>query len=174
MELEFNGQYEKSAYFKAIQWIYKPSKRVSIIRIGAFILFLVLYVAYLVTAFSQEGVSAFELSRVFRYLFTFLILAYFLLQPYIRAYLSASRLWADPITRRKISGRISGIGIQFLPSDDWMPWDQFVKVHKSIDMVVLLTATWSFVILPRQFFQSDKDWEILLGMISSKVKEMIS
>lgn len=174
MELEFGGQYEKSAYFKAIQWIYKPSKRASILRIGAFILFLVLLVAYLITALRQEGVSAFELSRFFRYLITFFILAYFLLQPYLKAYLSASRLWADPITRRKISGRVSSIGIQILPSDDWMVWDQFVKVHKSEDLVVLLTATWSFVILPRQFFLSDKDWEVLQGMISNKIKEMIS
>ncbi|MFZ6029125.1 MAG: hypothetical protein ACOYYS_15535 [Chloroflexota bacterium] len=173
MELPFSGQYDRAAYFKAIQWVYKPSRRSSIIRIVAFVLFLILYVAYIVSALREEGVSSPEFSRLARYSITFLILGYFIFQPYINAYRSATRLWADPMVRRKIGGQVSSLGVQFAPSDKWMPWDGFIKVHKSDDLVVLVTAKWDFVALQRKFFQSDAEWKMLQDMVASRVKEVI-
>lgn len=172
MEFEFSGQHDKATYFRAIRWIYKPSRRDLIIRIAAFVAFLVLYVALIATAV-KEDVSISESARIFRHFLTFLILAYFLFQPYIKSYQTASRLWQDPLIQRKINGRISTIGIQIAPSNDWMAWDQFVKVYKSEDVVVLLTAARLFVILPRNFFRDDNDWKMLQSFIASKVKQVI-
>ena len=173
MELEFAGQHDKATYFMAIRWIYKPSRRDMIIRISAFVVFAVLYAVLVFTTFKKEGASTFEFSRLIRHLLTLFILAYVLFQPYLKSFLTASRLWKDPLIRRKISGRISSQGIQIDPSIDWMGWDQFVKVHKSADMVVLLTAARLFVILPRSFFQNDGDWQVLQSLISTRTQEVI-
>jgi hypothetical protein len=126
-----------------------------------------------VASLKEDGVSTFEFSKIARHLITFLILAYFIFQPYLKSYQTASRLWQDPVIRRNLSGHVSSLGIQFNPSNEWMAWDQFVKIYKSTDLVVLLTAARLFVILPRKFFQSDKDWQMLQSLIGSKVKEVI-
>jgi hypothetical protein len=52
-------------------------------------------------------------------------------------------------------------------------WDQFIRVFKSKDLVVLLTAVWKFVILPRAFFQSEHEWNILQDMVANKIQPII-
>ena len=121
MEIEFNGYYQKDIYFKAIRWIYRPSNKSLILRVGAFVIFTVLYTLTIVTTFQQEeGASSFELTRIGRHLITFLILAYILLQPYISSYRKATELWNDPVIRRNITGRVSTMGVMIDPGKDWM------------------------------------------------------
>lgn len=172
MELELQGQYTRSVYFKAIQWIYRPSTKMLIIRTIAFIAFAILYIFYIEAA-TQDSLSANEFSRIARHAITFLILAFFLFGPLFKGFLAARRLWADPITRRELRGRVSSMGIQFYPSIDWMKWESIIKVNQQPDFVVLLTGTWEFAIVPRNFFRSEGEWKTFLAMVASKVVQVI-
>jgi hypothetical protein len=173
MELEFNGQYDQPTYFKAVSLVYRPSRRSLLTRIFVFILFGAMY-AVLIAGNSQEVTrSTLEVARLFRHLLTLLLLGYLVFQPYITAYRTAARLWKDPVVRRRLAGRISSLGIQYAPSQEWIGWADFIKVHKTPGLVVLLTAARNFVALPRTFFGSDQDWVILNQMIDSRVQEAV-
>src|SRR5262245_28393356 len=111
MDIEFSGYYDKDIYFRTIRWIFKPSRNSQILRIAVFALFGVLYTLNVIFAFQEEGASAFETARLGRHLITFLLLGYFLLQPYINSYRRAMQLWNDPVIRRNLTGRVSTIGV---------------------------------------------------------------
>jgi len=173
MEIEFRGQYTKSIYFQAIRWIYRPSKKSLITRVAVFVLFGSLYITMVVTAFQEEGMSAYETSRIFRHLITFLLLGYVLFQPAISAYRKANELWGDPIVRRNIAGRVSSLGVIIEPIKDWMLWESFIKTHKTSEHIVMLTASRTFVLLQRSFFKDGQDWKLLQSMVTQKVQEVI-
>lgn len=173
MDIEFSGHYIKDIYFRTIRWIYKPSRQSSILRIAAFVIFGGLYIATIVGAFQEEGVSSFEMARMGRHLITFLVLGYILFQPYINSYRKATELWSDPLIRRKLTGRVSTIGVIIDPMKDWMTWEQFVKTFRSSEAIALLTASRTFVLLQRSFFKDDQDWKLVQNIVDSKVQEVI-
>jgi len=173
MEIEFNGVYQKDIYFRTIRWIYKPSTKTLLFRIGIFVIFGGLYVAAIVTSFQKDGVSTFELSKLGRHLITFLILGYVLLQPYIGSQQKAMELWGDQSIHRRLTGRVSSLGIIVDPMRDWLTWDKFVKVNKMPDGIALLTASRMFVLLQRDFFQTEQDWKQVQGLVDTKVREVI-
>jgi hypothetical protein len=173
MEIEFNGYYQKAIYFNAIRWIYRPSNRSLILRVGAFFVFTVLYASAIFFAFQEEGASSSELARMGRHFFTFLILGYILLQPYINTFRKATELWNDPVIRRNITGRVSSIGIMIDPMRDWMKWESFVKVNRTPEAITLLTASRMFVLLQRSFFEDERDWKVVQGIVDTKVQEVI-
>lgn len=66
-------------------------------------------------------------------------------------------------------GRISPLGIQHDPSQDWEAWEKFIKVHRTPDLVVILSDTGNFVALPRSFFSSNQDWKNLNQFVDQRV-----
>lgn len=173
MEIEFSGTYEKDIYFQTIRWIFKPSRKALMLRVGAFVLFAALYAATIITAFQEEGASSFEMARIGRHFFTFAILGYILLQPYINSYRRATELWNDPVIRRNITGRVSSMGVMIDPMKDWMTWDRFVKVNKTPEAITLLTASGTFVLLQRSFFKDGRDWKMVQNLVDTKVQEVV-
>ena len=85
-----------------------------------FALFGALYAAMIVVNSQEEARSALETWRLIRHLLTLLVLGYLVFQPYITAYRTASRLWKDPLVRRRLAGRVSSLGIQYAPSQEWI------------------------------------------------------
>ncbi len=81
MEIEFQGQYEKQQYFKAVCLAGKPSKRSTILRILLFLGFSGLLIGLAVVTMRDSEAMGYEISKIFRRLFTVLVLAYFIFQP---------------------------------------------------------------------------------------------
>ena len=173
MEIEFSGHYIKDIYFQAIRWIYRPSKLSLLLRIGAFVIFAALYILNIVLTLQEGDTSSFELARIGRHLFTFLLLGYVVVQPYISAYRKATELWNDPVIRRNITGRVSTMGVMIDPGKDWIPWEQFVKVNKTPEAITLLTASRMFVLLQRSFFKEERDWKMVQNLVDTRVQEVI-
>ena len=173
MDIEFSGYYNKDIYFSTIRWIFNPSRVSQFLRIGVFVLFGGLYALNIYFAFQEEGRSSFALARIGRHLFTFLLLGYILVQPYINSYRRATELWNDPVIRRNLTGRVSTIGVIIDPMKDWLTWDKFVKVNRMPDAIVLLTAASMFVLLQRDFFKTEQDWKMVQNIVDTKVQEVI-
>lgn len=138
-----------------------------------FIAFLVIYLVLVAGSFQEDALSNLEISRIFRHLLTLFILAYFIFQPFLKGRQAAARLWADPLTRRPIHGRISSLGIQFDPSQEWMAWESFVKLYQATTMAILVTADWTFALLLRAFFKDETSWNQFNSLLASKVKPVI-
>ncbi|MCP4614023.1 MAG: hypothetical protein GY845_35500, partial [Planctomycetes bacterium] len=155
MEIEFQGQYEKQQYFKAIYLAGKPSKRSTILRILLFLGFTGLLIGLAVVTMRDSEVTGYEISKIFRHLFTVLVLAYFIFQPYIKIYTTANCLWRDPLIRRKITGSVSNQGISYGTYYN-QEWDSFIIKRETKDMVVFLTADRTMSLFPRHFFKDDR------------------
>lgn len=70
MDIEFQGEYTKEQYFRAVRLAGRPSKRSLIWRIAIFVLFAGLLIAYAVAAGQDGERTAAESTRLVRYLVT--------------------------------------------------------------------------------------------------------
>lgn len=172
MEIEFSGQPNKDIYFKAIRWIYKPTKKSTMIRVAVFVGFTALYLVVVFGAIQEGDTSTYEISRLIRHLITVLLLGYILVQPAINSYRKASSLWSDPSSRRHRTGRVSPLGVVIDPLKDWMKWETFTRVESKPDYIVLLTASRMFVLLQRSFFRDEQEWKLVQNMVAQKVQEV--
>ncbi len=172
MEIEFSGQPDKETYFKAIRWIFKPSKKSTLIRVAVFVSFTALYLVVVFGAVQEGDTSAYEISRLIRHLFTVLLLGYILVQPAINSYRKANSLWNDPSSRRHRTGRVSPLGVLIDPMTDWMRWETFIRVDSRPDYIVLLTASRMFILLQRSFFRDEQEWKLVQNMVAQKVQEV--
>lgn len=174
MEIEFQGQYDKTILFKAVSLANKPSKRNTTIRIGLTILFLAIYIAYFINVGSKETLSSFDILKVGRHLIALPVIAYFFLQPYISSYFAASSLWKNPIMQKPLAGAISSQGIAYISSTkerQEIAWGSFAKKQMSENLIVLLTADGVLSFFPRHFFKTDDDWQRVKQWVDFKVAE---
>lgn len=173
MEIEFQGQYDKSTTFKAVKLANKPSKLTSIIRIGLTALIAFIFIAYYIAIANKESPSSFEIFRSGRHLISIPILLYFLLQPYISSYQTAANIWKNPIMQKPLSGVISSQGVAYISPTGRREtdWAKFAKKHITENLIVLLTADGVLSFFPRHFFKDDNDWRIVVQWVNSKVAE---
>jgi hypothetical protein len=175
MEIEFQGQYDKATLFKAVQLANKPSKRNTILRISFAVLIVALFVAYAIAIANKDSLSSFEIFRSGRHLITIPFLLYFLLQPYISAYQTTNNLWKSPFMRAPMQGVVSSQGIVYGVSvgRTETPWGKFAKKQVTNNLIVLLTDDGILSILPRHFFKTENDWQIVTQWVKVKVIEPI-
>jgi len=176
MEIEFQGQYDKAAVFRAVSLANQPSKRGFLLRIGLAVLFIILYAAYFINVAGKDTLSSFDLFRSGRHLITLLFIAYFLFQPYIAAYFAASNIWKDPGMQRPQAGVISNQGVAYISSTGnrtEIAWERFAKKRMKENLIVLLTADGVISFFPRNFFKTDADWERAQKMVDFKVVEAV-
>ena len=168
MEINFQGQYQRWQYFKGVYLSDKPKTPIAILRISVFFVVAALFIAIIFSE-AQKGVDTSLLYRLGRHLLTFIALLYFLLQPFIKSYQNASRLWKDPFIRAGVAGSVSNRGIAY--GSYIQEWHRIIKKEVAEDMVVLVTDDRIMSILPRNFYPNDQDWENFLHLVENKVKE---
>jgi transposase-like protein len=170
MEIQFSGSYEKKQYFKGVFLAHKPPTRSAVLRIFGVVVFAAIYIGLAVSVMESEDLSTSQISGVLRHLITFAVFISFSFQPYIKAFTQARNLWNNPIIRTPNEGTISSQGIHFGTSA--IKWDEFIKLKKTDDLIVLRTIYNGIIILPRTFFQSDQDWKTLQQWADRYIKEV--
>ncbi len=176
MEIEFQGQYDKASIFKAVSLANKPSRRNKLIRIGLTVLFLAIYAAYFINLTGKENLSSLDFLKSGRHLITLLIVAYFLLQPYISSFFTAAGLWKNPAMQKPLAGVISSQCITYINATkerEEIAWENFAKKQMTKDLIVLLTADGVLLFFPRHFFKTDNDWQRVKQWVDFKVVEAI-
>lgn len=172
MEINFSGSYEKKLFHQSIFLVNKPSTRSAVLRILGFLAVVAIYIGLTINVLKSETQSASEITGLLRHLITLTVFFSFAFQPYIKAFTTSRNLWNDPITRMPIQGRISTQGI-FFGSSHTLSWDTFIKFEKIEALIVLQTINQQIVILPRSFFENDRDWKTLQQWIDRYVKAAI-
>ena len=173
MIIPFQGQYDRSLLFRAVGLASQPTGRRALLRWGLIILGAVIYAAYFAVMADKEGLSTLDLARLTRHLLGVPVLAFFALQPYVSAYVTASRLWQAPGMQRPVAGEISSLGISYQigASRPDVPWNAIARKRAAEDMVVLVTAEGVISIFARRFFGRIEDWRHFRTWVDSKVME---
>lgn len=173
MEIEFNGKYEQAVYFKAIAWVFRPSRKALFLRIALFVLFAGLYITLTVSYIQGENRSSFELSRLLRHAVTLALLGYIVAQPYLSARSTANKLWKDPYVHFPVSGRVSSQGIMLNLTKEWLPWESFYKYQLTDEYLVMLDMKRTFLLLPRSFFAAEQDWNAVRELATTRIRPVI-
>jgi hypothetical protein len=173
MEVEFRGQYSKALLFKAIALAYRPSRRGVVLRTAIVVILAGINLSTWVLTVKQLSVSPYHVLSQLALLAGLLLISFYLFRPYIAPYFLVSGLWKNPLVREPLAGRISSERISYLPSmarPDVL-WDDFMRVWKTENLVVLLTADAVLLVFPRSFFKDEDDWRQFLQWVASKVVE---
>jgi hypothetical protein len=173
MEIKFNGQLTKKQFFKSVALISRPPLWNMILRLVLGLVFLAALVIYLVPFFLRGSFSSMDQTQLIRYLVSMSILLYFILIPYINSYLTAAKLWKDPIVREPQSGFVSNLGVSVHSGNNLgeIPWENFIRVRKTESEIVLLTSDGSLSVFPDQYFSSEQDWKTFQGWVDLNVVE---
>lgn len=170
MDIEFQGQYDLRLLQRAVVLGNTPSTPRLILRwllVALAVFGLIFIVVYVATSTELNWL------RVARLLIGYALLAYLALQPFLAPRRTAAQLWRRLEQNPSCSGRITGSGITFageyVTRD--IPWDSFMRVRKSGDLVVLLTADRTLTIMSRSFFANDADWQRFQQLVDYRVKE---
>jgi hypothetical protein len=170
VDIEFQGQYDRGMLQRAVALGNTPSTPRLILRwllVALAVFGLVFIVVYVATSTELNWL------RVGRLLIGYALLAYFALQPFLAPRRMAAQLWKRLEQNPTCTGRITGTGISF--AGEYVvreiAWDRIMRVRKSGDLVVLLTADRTLTIMSRSFFANDADWQRFQQLVDYRVKE---
>ncbi len=166
MDIEFSGKYDQQTFFKAVELASRPSGWIAVLRLGLFIFILGLLI--LLAVLMANGQISSPLGMVKNAVTAVIVLGY-LIYPYIKYRRMANQLWKDPTTRGHLEGHVNGLGIEVESVDATIQWDDIAHVRKTSDLVSLLTEGGVLVVLPKQFFACDRDWNLFLQMVEDRV-----
>lgn len=163
MEIEFEGQYDKEQYLRAVKTVITPSKRSTIVRILVFVAAAVAITLLYVIGMRDGELNEIENNRVRLALFAGLLLSISLATPYFGIRSTTERLWNKPSVQRLKAGRVTAEGITY--GDKLKPWSSYIRKYVFEDMILLLTTDEGMSLLPRSFFRDERDWKQFSQMV---------
>jgi hypothetical protein len=166
MLIDFQGQYDKDLFFKAVALANRPPKNRQ--RLLSFLL---------VIAIGATGVIGYRiitsgdwLGNVI-YLAAAIFMGGFVAQIFLRPYFVARKMWANPGTQRPLKGTITNQGITYVfpEGSNFIEWGRFNRLQKTSDLVTLVRKDGLLVIFPRSFFKSESNWLKFNKLVDSSV-----
>jgi hypothetical protein len=175
MEIQYQGQYDKKTFFKAVALANKPPKKNTIFRIGLTVLFILVLVAYFFVTVANENLSIFDVLRAGKHFIGMPVVIYILLQPYISSYFTALKLWNESVIQKPQAGTISNQGVMITSSNGnkEISWNRFAKKQITENLIVLLTSDGVVFIFPQYFFSTDTDWQKTKQWVNESVIETL-
>jgi hypothetical protein len=159
-------------FFKAVALANQSSSGKLVIRL----LFLIFVMAgFVTTIFLMIGAKGRDRLQLGLTALTFLLLGNFLLQTYFNTRRTAARMWKASRMQPLVQGTITSQGIQFGDpgSQKFVTWEHFARIRKTPDFLTLLTADGILTILLSSYFRNAEDWNHVVELAQSKVKEAI-
>ena len=165
MEIKFNGQYDRSLFFKAVRLANQPARNQRRF-LAIMLVFSLIAIGIMLYRIFETGDWMGNLILIGATVLSVSIVAWVMLQPYF----SARKMWANPGTRRPLKGVVTNQGItyQLEAGDNQILWGRFNRVRKTTDMVTLIRNDGLLVIFPRRFFKKDADWRKFEKLVESK------
>ncbi len=167
MEIPFEGIYQRNDILRACWIHFNPLRWVVFLRAILVVAVAIAYALYLVISDSR---SILDHAGVF---LPIVIILFVLVRPFILPYESVSKFLKDPDGQKPISGSLSESGIVWntsLSSNEYK-WELFDRLLAAEDFSLLYQrgSKW-FILIPRNFFQTELDWRQYLSLVRSKVK----
>ena len=177
MDITFQGKYEKKDVDFAFRELSKPSLKRKIYSYGVLGLMFVVLGA---TGYSMITSGEANDSHWMKYIKLLIALAFFIYATFrsqINNRRKANQYWEVLKVFGIISGQVDDLGITLhtiVEKESRSTWNEFIKKVVSEEIIALVDAKGEAVILPKAFFESDKDWRRVNDMVEFKVKEIIS
>ena len=163
MDIDFEGQFEKEQYLRAVKMVITPPKRATIIRSLIFAAVFIFLIVMIVSGVRDGTVTAIENNRIRLSLFATIAMGVYFTTPYLGINSTAKRLWDKPSVQQVKSGSVSVQGITY--GDKLKPWDSYTRKFVTDDMVLLLTSDEGMSLLPKHFFRDEMDWKRFRQMV---------
>lgn len=165
MEIKFQGQYDRTTFFKSVSLANKP-----IGNQGRYL------VIMLVFSLGVLGIIAYRVFRTGDFKGNAILLAAALALGCIVAwvnlgpYFTARKLWANPGTRRPLEGQVTNRGITYVLQEgsNEIRWERIQRVRKTVGIVTMVRDDGLLLIFLRRFFKRDADWRKFVKLVDSK------
>jgi hypothetical protein len=166
MQINFQGQYDRDLFFKAVALANRPPKNRQ--RLLSFLL---------VIAIGALGVIGYRIIATgdlfgnVLYLAAAIFMGGFVAQIFLRPYFVARKLWENPGTQRPLKGVVTDHGINYVfpEGENQIEWKRFNRLQKNDDLVTLVRKDGLLVAFPRQFFKSENNWKKFNKLVDEKV-----
>lgn len=166
MEISFRGQYDKDLFYKAIILANQPARNRRVMN-----LFMALFVLAAGVVLVQRVLESRNILENAAYIALVMIVAAFVVRPYLQPRLAARTLWDNPSVQRPLQGTITSRGITYIfdAGQKHISWETINRMRKNPVMVTLVTITGLTLIFPQRFFKNDADWQRFNALIEKKV-----
>lgn len=166
MQIDFQGQYDKDLFFKAVALANRPPKNRQ--RLLSFMLVIAIGATGVIT---YRIITSGDWSGNIVYLAAAIFMGGFAGQIFLRPYFAARKLWANPGSRRPLKGTITNQGINYVfpEGENLITWEQFNRLQKTANLVTLIRKDGLLLVFPRRFFKSETNWKKFKKLVDSKV-----
>jgi len=166
MEINFQGQYEKGVFFKAVKLANQPvgnQKRF----LGFMFLFAVGALILLIYRIVETG----DFAGNAILLVTAVIMVIVVSGIFLRPWIAAQKMWANPGTRRVLKGQVTSRGIVYVLNEgrNEILWDRIIRVRKTEGVVTLVRNDGLLLIFPQKFFKRTSDWRKFVKLVEKRM-----
>jgi hypothetical protein len=169
MQINFQGQYNRDLFFRAVALANRPPKNrqrllsfLLVISIGSF--GVVIY----------RVISSGDLLGNIVYLAAAIFMGGLVSQILLRPYFVARKMWEKPGTRRPLKGFADSQGLtyQLLEGDNHILWARINRLQQIDNLLTLVRNDGLLLVFPRGFFKNQNDWQEFNKLVNSKVSPM--
>jgi hypothetical protein len=166
MQINFQGQYDRDLFFRAVMLANRPPKN----RQRLLSVLLVVAIGAL-GVISYRIITTGDLLGNAIYLAAAIFMGGLVVQIFLRPYFVARKLWENPGTRRPLRGTVTNRGITYvLPEgENQIEWGRFNRLQRNDQMVTLVRKDGLLIVFPRSFFKSENNWKKFNRLVDEKV-----
>ena len=166
MQINFQGQYDRDLFFKAVALANRPPKN----RQRLLSIMLVIAVGA-IGVIGYRMITSGDWVGNIVYLGATIFMGGFVAQIFLRPYFAARKLWANPGTRRPLKGTITNQGVTYVfpEGENQITWERFNRLQKTDDLVTIIRRDGLLVIFPKHFFKNESSWQKFIKLVNSKV-----
>jgi len=166
MQINFQGQYDRDLFFKAVALANRPPKN----RQRLLSLMLVIAIGAL-GVIGYRIITTGDLIGNVLYLAAAIFMGGFVAQIFLRPYFVARKLWENPGTQRPLKGVVTDHDIIYVfpEGQNKIEWRRFNRLQKSDDLITLVRTDGLLVVFPRHFFKSESNWNKFNKVVDEKV-----
>lgn len=166
MQINFQGQYDKDLFFKAVALANRqPQNRRRLLS-----MLLVIAVGGL-GVIVYRMITSGDLYGNVLYLAAAIFLGGLVGQILLRPYFVARKLWENPGTQRPLKGYAShqGVTYQLPEGDNFIAWTRCNRMQKIDNLITLVRNDGLLLVFPQDFFRGERDWQKFNQLIDGKI-----
>lgn len=166
MQINFQGQYDRELFFKAVALANRPPKN----RQRLLSVMLVIAIGAL-GIIGYRMITSGDWGNNIVYLIAAIFMGGFVAYIFLRPYFAARKLWENPGTRRPLKGTVNNRGITYVfpQGENEIEWQQFNRLQKTDNLVTLVRKDGLLVVFPRSFFKSESNWKKFNKLVNERV-----
>jgi hypothetical protein len=166
MEINFQGQYDKGVFVKAVKLANQPignQKR--------FLWFMLMFAVGALILLVYRIVETGDLAGNAILLVTAVIMVIVVSGIFSRPLIAAQKMWANPGTRRILKGQVTNRGIVYLLDEgrNEILWERIIRVRMTEGVVTLVRNDGLLLVFPVKFFKTKSDWRKFVKLVEKRM-----